>query len=154
MSEKTSQINLCCIHENQGLYSEIYKLNKDKAYIARTGSTSQGSGTSRFMVRVLDNGMLAKNALGPFIISLVLLKSSCKIIAEVRHQVWELKSRVIKNRTSWLYHSRYYISVVILERKINKGALAGNKEINVSPLNSRQNFTQLFLQVQEETTHR
>jgi hypothetical protein len=119
------------------MYSVKNKLNKEKAYIARTGSTSQGSGTSRFMVRVLDNGMLAKNAFGPFIISLVLLKSSCKIIAELRHQVSELKSRVFKNWTSWLYQSWYYISVVILERKINKRALAGNKEINVSHLNSR-----------------
>jgi len=51
---------------------------KYETYTAITGSTSQGSGTSRFMVRVLDNGMLAKNALGPFIVWSVLLKSSCK----------------------------------------------------------------------------
>jgi len=50
------------------------------------GSTSQGSGTSRFMVRVLDNGMLAKNAFGPFIEESMLLKSSCKRNKNVRTQ--------------------------------------------------------------------
>jgi hypothetical protein len=50
------------------------------------GSTSQGSGTSRFMVRVLDNGMLAKNAFGPFIEKSMLLKSSCKSNKNVRTQ--------------------------------------------------------------------
>jgi len=55
-------------------------------YTVRMGSTSQGSGTSRFMVRVLDNGMLAKNAFGPFIEESMLLKSSCKSIKNVRTQ--------------------------------------------------------------------
>jgi len=51
---------------------------KENTYTAITGSTSQGSGTSRFMVSVLDNGMLAKNAFGPLIEESALLKSSCK----------------------------------------------------------------------------
>jgi len=51
---------------------------KDNTYTAMTGSTSQGSGTSRFMVSVLDNGMLAKNAFGPLIEESAMLKSSCK----------------------------------------------------------------------------
>lgn len=40
--------------------------NEKEAYTAITGSTSHGSGTSRFMVSVLDNGIFAKNAFGPF----------------------------------------------------------------------------------------
>jgi len=51
---------------------------KDNTYTAMTGSTSQGSGTSRFMVSVLDSGMLAKNAFGPLIEESAMLKSSCK----------------------------------------------------------------------------
>jgi len=58
---------------------------KDNTYTAITGSTSQGSGTSRFMVRVLDNGMLAKNAFGPLIEESALLKSSCKIIKKLKY---------------------------------------------------------------------
>jgi hypothetical protein len=51
-------------------------LTSKGTYTAITGSTSQGSGTSRFMVRVFDNGIFAKNALGPFTVKSVLLKSS------------------------------------------------------------------------------
>jgi hypothetical protein len=58
----------------------------DNTYTVRTGSTSQDSGTSRFMVRVLDNGMLAKNAFGPFIEESMLLKSSCKSNKNLRTQ--------------------------------------------------------------------
>lgn len=38
------------------------------------------------MVRVLDKGMLAKNAFGPFIEESVLLKSSCKSNKNLRTQ--------------------------------------------------------------------
>ena len=37
-----------------------------KTYTAMTGSTSHVSGTSRFIVKVLDSGIFAKNAFGPF----------------------------------------------------------------------------------------
>lgn len=56
------------------------------SYTATTGSTSHGSGTSRFMVRVLDSGILAKNALGPCTVKSVLLKSSCKFIMKLRYR--------------------------------------------------------------------
>lgn len=57
---------ICTEQRNDNSNTIAYK--KYETYTAITGSTSQGSGTSRFMVRVLDNGMLAKNALGPFIV--------------------------------------------------------------------------------------
>ena len=40
----------------------------DETHTAITGSTSHGSGTSRFIVSVLDSGMFAKKAFGPFIV--------------------------------------------------------------------------------------
>lgn len=45
-----------------------------------------------------------------------------------KHHVCLLKIGVIKNKTSWIYHSGYYISVVILERKINKGTLTRDEK--------------------------
>ena len=45
--------------------------------MATTGSTSQGSGTSMFIVSVLDSGMFEKKAVGPCTEKSVLLKSSC-----------------------------------------------------------------------------
>lgn len=52
------------------------KINKIRAYMAMTGSTSHVSGTSRFMVNVLDKGIFAKKALGPFTAKSEPLKSS------------------------------------------------------------------------------
>lgn len=45
-------------------------------YMAITGSTSHGSGTSMFIVSVFDSGIFAKKALGPCTEWSVLLKSS------------------------------------------------------------------------------
>lgn len=92
----TPALNLLYFHASkqkievkQGI-SKLTDNVKDNTYIAITGSTSQGSGTSRFMVRVLDNGMLAKNAFGPFIEVSVLLKSSCKSNKNLRNQTSNL----------------------------------------------------------------
>lgn len=71
----------------------FYPMNNVKdynTYTAITGSTSHGSGTSRFMVSVLDNGMLAKNAFGPLIEESILLKSSCKSNKNLRTQTSNL----------------------------------------------------------------
>jgi hypothetical protein len=63
-----------------------------------TGSTSQGSGTSRFIVRVLDNGMLAKKAFGPFIEESALPKSSCKSNKNLRTKKSNLNRNYIQAR--------------------------------------------------------
>lgn len=56
------------VQKVSSIKKKIKKKNKEgETYTAMMGSTSQGSGTSRFMVRVLDNGILAKKALGPLI---------------------------------------------------------------------------------------
>lgn len=71
---------------------------QEETYTATTGSTSQGSGTSRFMVRVLDNGIFAKKAFGPFIEESLLLKSSCKLIANYVTKYENSKSRIYLDR--------------------------------------------------------
>lgn len=64
----------------------MYKTRKE-SYTAITGSTSHGSGTSRFMVRVLESGIFAKNALGPYTVESVLLKSSYRLIVKFRYKI-------------------------------------------------------------------
>lgn len=46
-------------------------------YTATTGSTSHGSGTSRFIVRVREGGMLEKKAKGPAVKLPSEVKESC-----------------------------------------------------------------------------
>lgn len=96
-------------------------------YMAITGSTSHGSGTSRFMVSVLDNGILAKNALGPLTVSSILLKSSCKNIGTSKGKGDKKKIQAMRFiKRILMYHCWHHISVVILQRNINKGILPEN----------------------------
>lgn len=66
---KCKQVSLIrCTQRFKKLTSILIQQVMEETYTAITGSTSHGSGTSRFIVRVLDNGILAKNALGPLIV--------------------------------------------------------------------------------------
>ena len=79
-------------------FTKIGKIIQREVYIAITGSTSHGSGTSRFIVKVLDKGILAKNALGPCTVWSVPLKSSCRIMENIRRQIKWIWINIIRVR--------------------------------------------------------